>query len=122
MREDSGGVEAPVVDHIVGLTFTYYGEPATPSLAAGDGLVELSGEMLSDGPWCEAGGPSPFDADLFRVRAVRVAIRAEAASAAFRGSNPWLFRRPGTARGGVVYIPDQSVTFDVASRNLALAR
>lgn len=112
MREDSGGISMPLVDHVVALTITYFD----------DAMRELGGGVLSDGPWCEVGGPSPFDADLFGVRAVRVSLRVEVASAAFRGASPLLFERPGTASGGGRLVPDWRLAFDVAPRNLGLPR
>jgi len=111
MREDSGGISMPLVDHVVALTIAYF-----------DGAgSELRGEVLSDGPWREIGGPSPFDEDLLGIRAVRVSLRIEVASAAFRGASPSLFRRPGTASGGGRFVPDWRLAFDVAPRNLGLS-
>lgn len=146
MHYDGLVTDLPVADNVVGLTFRYYGDPnpplapkpvigtanclfdvsgnsLLPTLPATSGsLVELTEAMLSDGPWCGVGGSSQFDADLFRVRKVRVSIRTQAASPAFRGTNTTLFRRAGTARGGERFIPDFATSFEVTPRNLNLAR
>jgi len=146
MHYDGLTTELPVADHIVGLTFQYYGDPnpplqpkpvigvanclfdtsgnsVLPTLPSTSGsLVELTGAMLSDGPWCGVGGSSQFDADLFRLRKVRVTIRAEASDAQFRGTNSTLFVRPGTSQGGSHVIPDFAMTFEVSPRNLNLSR
>ena len=66
-------------------------------------------------------GDNQFDADLLRVRKVRVTLRVQAAPASLRGTNR-LFKKPGTARGGERYVPDYSVAFDMSPRNLNLAR
>ena len=146
MHYDGLYTDLPVADHIVGLNFQYFGDPNPPlapkpvigednclfdtsgnsllaTLPATSGsLVELTGAMLSDGPWCGVGGSSQFDADLFRVRKVRVTIRAEAADASLRGVNPTLFARPGTSTGGERFVPDFGMTFAVTPRNLNLSR
>ena len=145
MHYDGLASDLPVADNVVGLQFRYYGDPNPPLApkpaigtanclydasgnlllpvlpATSGSLVELTQAMLTDGPWCGA-APSLFDADLFRVRKVRGAIRTQASSPGFRGSNPTLFSRPGTARGGERFIPDFATTFEVSPRNLNLAR
>lgn len=145
MHYDGLASDLIVADNIVGLQFGYFGDPnpplapkppigsanclfdvsgnpQLPTLPATNGsLVELTPAMLTDGPWCGS-APSRFDADLFRVRKVRVSVRAQAASEGFRGVNPTLFARPGKSTGGTRFIPDFSTAFDVAPRNLNLAR
>jgi hypothetical protein len=65
-------------------------------------LVKLDGAMLSDGPWCpDAAAPTRVDADLLRVRKVRVTLKV---------------RRDGGT------MPTQQISFDVAPRNLNLGR
>jgi hypothetical protein len=83
-------------------------------------LVPLPVAMFADGPWCGSGS-SQFDADLLRVRTVRVSLRVQAVSAAFRGVGP-AFVRPGSSRGGYRMLPDGVFTFDVSPANLALGR
>ena len=145
MHYDGITTDLPVVDNVVGLQFRYFGDPdppqapkptigtanclfdvsgnsLLPTLPATSGsLVELTQAMLTDGPWCGA-NPSLFDADLLRVRKVRVSIRTQVASPTLRGANTTLFTRPGTARGGERFVPDFSSVFEVAPRNLNLAR
>jgi hypothetical protein len=76
-----------------------------PRLAAwappGAPSIRLDAARLADGPWCGA-APFRFDADLFRVRRVRVRLRLEADGDAVRG---------GTARREV---RDVEMTIDVA--------
>jgi type II secretory pathway pseudopilin PulG len=94
-----------------------------PALHPGTGLVPLSQAMLADGPWCpDAIAPSRFDADLLRVRAVRVTIRFEAASMAARGSDAGLFARPGTSADRSSAAADREVVFDVVPRALLRGR
>lgn len=140
--------ETPLVDNSVNLRFTYYGDP-NPPLAPkpkvgssncimdtaqhptlpvlesdGSSLVELTGEMLSNGPWCGQ-APNRFDADLFRVRKVRVELRMQAALSELRGTNPssrQLFVNPGTSHSAYQRVPDYSMTFEVAPRNMNLVR
>ena len=92
----SGGTsnDVPVIDHLVGLQFTYFGDDAAP-------LV---------------------DADLVGLRTVAVTLRVEAAAAALRGPASSLFARPGTAGAARRWAPDVEVHFRVAPRNLSLER
>jgi hypothetical protein len=145
MRYDGATSDVPVVDNVVDLRFDYYGDPNPPKVpkppsgeanclydAAGNyvgpstltadngSLAVLTSEMLTDGPWC-GGGTNQFDADLLRVRKVRVTMRLQTANPAFRGSSS-LFMQPGTAQGGERFIPDYTVSFEVAPRNLNLTR
>jgi hypothetical protein len=93
-----------------------------PVLGAGVGLVALDRAILTDGPWCpDASSPEPYDADLLRVRRVRVTLRAQAAIESLRGQGE-LFLRPGTSIGGERSVPDQEIRFDIAPRNLNLGR
>jgi len=146
MRYNGADEDIALVDDVVDLRFDYYGDPAPPLLpkppagvanclydALGnyigptammptDGsLVELTADVLSDGPFCGS-GPNEFDADLLRVRKVRVSLRMQTTSAAFRGTDTNLFMKPGQAQGGQRFIPDYRLTFEVTPRNLNLAR
>jgi len=146
MRYSGASEDIALVDDVVDLRFDYYGDPAPPLLpkppagvanclydAVGnyigpaamlpsDGsLVELTADVLSDGPFCGS-GQNEFDADLLRVRKVRVSLRMQTASVAFRGTDPNLFMKPGQAQGGQRFIPDYRLTFEVTPRNLNLAR
>ena len=140
--------DVALVDNAVRLKFTYYGEPnppqfpkpavgqsnclfdssgnsTMPTLAStGSSLVELTKAMLTDGPWC---GSSPylFDADLYRIRKIRVELRVQAGLSELRGPNPSgqdLFLKPGTTRSGARMVPDYATEFEVAPRNLNLLR
>lgn len=151
MRYDGGDAvgnsQVALVDNVVDLAFEYFGDPRPPLLpkpppgianclydAAGnyvagmptlvpeDGsLAALTPAMLTDGPYCGSGS-NRFDADLLRVRKVRVRLRVQAATQALRGPDATLFMRPGTARGGERHVPDYRVAFEVSPRNLNLAR
>lgn len=63
-----------------------------------------------------------FDADLLRVREVRVTVRLQALSRSLRGPASLLFAKGGTARTTETLVPDQQVQFDVTPRNLNLGR
>jgi prepilin-type N-terminal cleavage/methylation domain-containing protein len=146
MRYNGLTEDIAVVDDVVDLRFDYYGDPQPPLLPrppAGqanclydaahnyigpavltptDGsLVALTSAMFTDGPFCGS-GPNVFDADLLRIRKVRVTLRMQAAAPGLRGPDTTLFRNPGTAREAERTIPDYLLTFEVAPRNLNLAR
>jgi hypothetical protein len=94
----------------------------------GGSLVRLNAGFLTDGPWCPNGAsPNRFDADLFRVRMVRVSLRAQAGNETLRrarssGPGDALFMNPGTSTDRYREVPDLAIQFDVAPRNLNLAR
>lgn len=134
-------VDAPVVDQVVGLSLSYYGDPFPPDrprpppgrgnclfdesghrrlaeLMPTDGmLVRLTMAQLRDGPFCGE-GVQRFDADLYRLRRVRVSVRIQVAVESLRGRDPLLFRLPGTASRASRQVPDLEVRFEVAPRNL----
>jgi hypothetical protein len=85
------------------------------------GEVELSGERLTDGPWCpDEAQANRFDADLLRIRRVSVTLRVQAALSLLRGPAGVLFARAGTARSAGYYVPDLEIRFDIAPRNMNL--
>jgi prepilin-type N-terminal cleavage/methylation domain-containing protein len=95
--------------------------------SGGLGLAKLTPAQLTDGPWCpDAGSANRYDADLLRVRKVRVTIRLQTGNAALRGAltagRDALFVNPGTARTLSQTVADQSIRFDVSPRNLSLGR
>ena len=98
--------------------------PRLPALGdAAGGLVPLAGTVFSDGPWCADGGrPGAFDADLFRIRRVVLTLRVEAPSTFLRGPLGPLFARSGSATGGSWFVPDRTVTVDIAPRNMGTDR
>ena len=60
-------------------------------LATDEGsLAKLPLTMFQNGPWC-GGGDNEFDADLLRIRKVRVTLRMQAASPTLRGTDANLF-------------------------------
>jgi hypothetical protein len=147
MRYNGGDNDVPLVDNVVDLKFEYIGEivpPALPKPPAGEAnclydaagnytaglptlspdngsLAALPAAMLIDGPMC-GGGASQFDADLLRIRKVRVTMRMQASSSSLRGTDTRLFRNPGTSKGGDRFVPDYTISFEVAPRNLNLTR
>jgi hypothetical protein len=92
--------------------------PRLPVLGPGSQTLQpLPGSLLSDGPWCpDASARNRYDADLLRVRQLRISLRLEAGKASNRGSSALLFQRPGQA-GALVMVPDESFTFTITSRN-----
>jgi type II secretory pathway pseudopilin PulG len=142
MLYDGDRSDLPLVDHVVELRFTYYGDPTAAGVrppppgvsscayALGDPPIPLLDELggtapkllqptrFTDGPVCGV-PPHRFDADLLRVRRIGVTIRLETEGGEFRGSGPAFFTR-GTSPGGNRYIPDVQVSFEVAPRNLAV--
>jgi hypothetical protein len=87
------------------------------------GQVELTQQMLSDGPFCPDNVKSNrFDADLLRIRRVRATVRVQAALASLRGPAGTLFMKGGIGTNPSRFVPDQEVSFDVTPRNLNLGR
>jgi prepilin-type N-terminal cleavage/methylation domain-containing protein len=147
MVYDGYNTETAIVDNVVDLRFEYFGDPAPPTtpdpgiggganciydamhnlvglptLTADEGsLTILKPEQLIDGPWC-GGGDNEFDADLLRIRKVRVTLRMQASDASLRGKNPLAFLNPGRATQSMTMVPDYQVRFDITPRNLNLIR
>lgn len=140
--------DVPLVDNVVGLRFEYFGDPTPPinpkpPLGASNCLYDATGTynaamtvlpttdgslaalplgMFQDGPWCGSlAGSNAFDADLLRVRKIRVTLRVQVGNPSLRGTGP-RFVNPGTATGGIREVADYEVAFDVTPRNLNLAR
>jgi len=138
-----GGVGQPLLDEVVEFGVEYLADPAPPArprpplgtatcLVEADGtprlpilsadwgsLCRLSEEQLRDGPACGAGAHR-FDADVLRVRALRVTLRLQAGSASLRGLSPILFARPGRVRDLWRTVPDEVLTMQVSPPNLAV--
>ncbi len=92
-------------------------------LSAEQGLVHLTAGQLTDGPWCpSATAPNRFDADLLRIRAIKVKLRVQVGLASLRGPAGVLFTHAGTSAGGNRWVPDQEIKFDISPRNLNLGR
>ena len=93
------------------------------SLGAPGTLTALDATQLSDGPWCpDEDSINRYDADLHRVRQIRVTFRVQTSVANLRGPAGVLFTRAGTGRLSDRLVPDQAVQFDVTPRNLNLGR
>jgi prepilin-type N-terminal cleavage/methylation domain-containing protein len=93
------------------------------SLGAPGTLTALDATQLSDGPWCpDENNVNRYDADLHRVRQIRVTFRVQTGVANLRGPAGVLFTRAGTGRLSDRLVPDQAVQFDVTPRNLNLGR
>lgn len=96
LRQYDGDLsDQPSADHISSLTLDYFGDDASGALAPIDRAT------LADGPWLGAGS-SRFDADLLRVRMVRVSVRAEASTPALRASVPDVVARVTVAPRAMV--------------------
>jgi hypothetical protein len=134
-----------VVNGVVDLAFEYLGDAVPPTLPAGaEGqenclydaagaprpmpvlagavvtLAPLATGLFGDGPWCGT-GPTPFDADLLRIRAVRVSARLQATNPALRGSDGRWFRVPGTLVDATLAVHDVRVNTTAAPANLVRA-
>jgi hypothetical protein len=109
--------------------------PRLPDLSGGEpagALVEIPYSQLNDGPWCPghtndkgADLPNRYDADMLRVRKIRVTLRVQVGPESLRGSNPngkTLFTNPGSAKTGNAYVPDQEIRFEVTPRNMNIGR
>ena len=142
---DGAHSDVPVVDNVVAVTFEYFGDPNPPALpkpplgtpnclydaagvllggmailpTVGGTLANLPLGGFTDGPWCGAGS-NRFDADLLRVRMVRVTLRVQVGNVMMRGRSTD-FLVPGLNRG-VHTIPDYTMRFDVAPSNMSLRR
>jgi hypothetical protein len=138
--------DIPVVDEVVGVTFEYEGDASPPrapqpplgtanclydatgalwpglvTLPAHDGsLATLPLSVLSDGPWC-GDGDNSFDADLLRIRQVRVTLRLQAGNDMMRGKSAD-FALAGKSVNSRQLVPDYIVRFDVAPRNMGWDR
>jgi len=95
MQYDGGVSDLPMVEHLVSLGFEYFGADAT-----GRGFARIDPGQLVDGPWREDAAHRRVDADVQRIRGVRVFIRLETTAPSLRR-----------------LVPDDEITFDVALRN-----
>ena len=138
--------DIPVVDNVVDLAFDYFGNPVPPGAprpvlgeanclfdaagapqpglallaAQGGSLAHLPLSMFTDGPWC-GDGENKFDADLFRIRSVRVTLRVQAANDMLRGQSAD-FGVAGKSLSAARRVPDYTLRFDVAPRNMGWHR
>jgi hypothetical protein len=142
-HSDGGASDVPVIDNVVDVRFEYFGDPLPPVLpkppagianclydqsgnsipmptlsSSGQPIVSLPLSLFTDGPWC-AHGSNRYDADLLRVRMVRVTLRVAVANAMLRGTSAD-FLSHGGGTSALRLIPDYTIRFDVAPRNMAL--
>jgi hypothetical protein len=98
-------------------------EMASPLGPVNGPLVKLTQTQLTNGPYCPNDSiDNRFDADLLRVKKVRVTLRVQVGDKSMRGPTGTFFLRGGTSRGGERYIPDQEISFEVTPRNLNFGR
>jgi type II secretory pathway pseudopilin PulG len=140
MVYDGARSDVPLVDHVVDLSFAYYGDPRPDVVApprpgawncaytglppaplltnlGGNAPKLLSDSVLTDGPVCGQ-APYRFDADLLRIRRVAITMRLETESAGFRGQGA-AFATPGFSRAATKAVADLQATIEVAPRNMA---
>jgi hypothetical protein len=143
---DGDQTDVPVADSVVSLQFEYFGDPFPPSAPqpplgtanclfdaagvpwgglavltpSGGSLAPLPLALFTDGPWCGA-GHRRYDADLLRIRRVRVTVRAETPGSTLRASGSGN-ANAGISRSALLTVPDIQMRFDVAPRNLEAVR
>ena len=113
MQYDGESTDLPAVEHVVALAFDYFADEPP-----GGSLASLSPARLIDGPWLDDESGRRYDADLLRVRQVRIHLRLESADASTRGQSGPLFMHAGASRAAERFIPDAEIELDVAVRNL----
>jgi prepilin-type N-terminal cleavage/methylation domain-containing protein len=98
--------------------------PRLAVLDAGVAQVKLDPAILKDGnAWCpNSTAGIKFDADLLRIRRVRVKLRVQVGLDQLRGPAGLLFKYGGTSTSAQRYVPDQEVSFDITPRNMNLGR
>lgn len=98
-------------------------QPRLATLDTATTQVALPLTSFNDGPWCPAAdSPDRFDADLLRIRRVRVKLRVQVAKESLRGAASALFLHGGTSSSAERFVPDQEIQFDVTPRNMNLGR
>ena len=123
VASDNWGAGENCLFMVSGGTHVARTEMAAPLGPVNGPLVKLTSAKLMDGPWCpDSTMGNRFDADLLRIRKVRVTLRVQVAAKSLRGPTGAFFLRGGTASGGERYIPDQEISFEVTPRNLNFGR
>lgn len=108
---DGDRSDLPIVNEVADLRIEYLGQ-------AVDGTLEaLESAALEDGPW-RGTGAEPYDADLLRLRVVRLMLRLQSAQPLYRGTDPAWFRHPGTAVDPARMVKDVTLRTTIAPRNL----
>lgn len=101
MQYDGGYSDLPMIDHVAGLAFDYFGPASLP----GTPLVRFDPAILVDGPWSEDASHRRFDTDLLRISEVRIDVRVEVTAPSLRR-----------------LVPDEEIVLHVALRNSTFAR
>ena len=101
MQYDGDRSDLPIIDHVAGLSFDYYGPASEP----GSALVRIDPATLVDGPWSEDASHRRFDADVLRIAEVRIRILFEATALSLRR-----------------LVPDEQIVLHAALRNSSFAR
>jgi prepilin-type N-terminal cleavage/methylation domain-containing protein len=122
---DGYSTDIPVVDDAVGLFLEYFGDPGPiPGLSLlptqGGSLAALPLSLFSDGPWY-GDGENRFDADLLRIRRVRVTLRVQVGNDMMRGRSAE-YAVAGRSLSAARSLPDYALRFDVAPRNMGWTR
>jgi hypothetical protein len=143
---DGDLTDVALAGYVAALQFEFFGDPLPPSAPqppigtanclfdavgvpigglavltpSGGSLAPLPLALFTDGPWCGA-GHRRYDADLLRIRRVRVTIRVETPTPVLRASGP-ANASPGISRSALLTVPDMQMRFDVAPRNLEAVR
>jgi len=142
-HSDGAHSDVPLIDNVVSVAFEYFGDPSPPVMpkppigianclydvagnavsgmttmgSGGAAVVALPISMFTDGPWCAAGS-NRYDADLLRVRLIRVTLRLAVANTMLRGTTSD-FAVTGKGRSALRQVPDYTIRFDVAPRSMA---
>ena len=107
---DGDRSDLPIVNEVVDLQLEYLG-------VRPDGTLEPLDSALDDGPWRGSGG-RPYDADLLRLRVVRLMVRLQAGEPLYRGRSARWFRHPGTALEPGRMVKDVTLRTTITPRNL----
>lgn len=95
MVYDGGLSDLPMVEHVVALAFEYFAADGPASA-----LSRIDPGAFVDGPWLDDGSRGRIDADVQRIRDVRVFIRLQSTAPSLRR-----------------LVPDEAISFDIALRN-----
>jgi prepilin-type N-terminal cleavage/methylation domain-containing protein len=104
---DGYSTDIPVVDEVVGLSVEYF---------EGGSQAALPLSVLRDGPWCGS-GENRFDADLFRIRRVRVTLRVQVGNDMMRARSSD-YAIAGRSLSAARSLPDYALRFDISPRNM----
>ena len=141
---DTDASDTPLLDDVTTMKVEYFGmldQPNRPkpqvgvanclydaagqrlpftATGAGTSEIPLPLELFRDGPWCGPEGIQ-FDADLLRIRRIRITLGVQASSGSLRGTG-LEFSNAGATRSAWRRLSDLLIAIDVAPRNLSFAR